>query len=217
VTRPCVAVLGGSFDPVHRGHRALADYCVKLFQPDLLRIVPAGLPWQKGGLQVSGEHRFEMLEIAFADYPVPVLIDRQEIERSGNSYTVETLQAIRAEIGSEASLVLLIGADQLKGLNTWHRWRDLLTFSHICAVSRPGFPLDLASVPNEVGEEFVRCMATPEEMRNTPRGLTYLAPDLQIDISSTAIRHALRQGNQPSALVAPAVLDYIKQHHLYRN
>lgn len=217
MTRPCVAVLGGSFDPVHRGHLALADYCVKLFQPDLLRIVPAGLPWQKGGVHVSGEHRFEMLERAFAGYPVPVMIDRQEIERSGNSYTVETLQSIRAEIGSEASLVFLIGADQLKGLNTWHRWRNLLTFSHLCAVSRPGFSLDLSGVPNEVAEEFVQRMATPEAMRNTSCGSTCLAPNLQIDISSTAIRHALRQGNQPSALVPPAVLDYIKQHHLYQN
>jgi nicotinate-nucleotide adenylyltransferase len=127
------------------------------------------------------------------------------------------LQAIRAEIGSEASMVFLIGADQLKGLNTWHRWHDLLTFSHICAVSRPGFTLDMASMPDEVGNEFIQRMARPQEMRNTPCGLTCLAPGLQIDISSTAIRHSLRQGNRPSALIPSAVLDYIEQHHLYQN
>lgn len=217
MTHSCIAILGGSFDPVHCGHLALADYCIKLFQPELVRVVPAGLPWQKGGLHTSPEHRITMLELAFAGFLSPVFIDRQEIERSGNSYTFDTLAAIRAESGSDASLVLFMGADQLKGLHTWHRWRDLFDFSHVCAVSRPGFNLDMASVPDEVAQEFAQRMSTPEKMRESPCGMSYLAPDLQIEVSSTAIRDSLRQGIPPSALLPHAVLDYIEQHHLYQN
>jgi nicotinate-nucleotide adenylyltransferase len=217
VTRPCIAILGGSFDPVHRGHLALAEYGVKLFRPDALRIVPAGLPWQKAGLNVAAEHRIAMLDLAFTDFPVPVQIDRQEIERSGNSYTIHTLQAIRHEMGPQAALVFFMGADQLKGLNTWRRWRDLFQFSHLCAVSRPGFSLDMAGVPSEVAEEFMQRMSTPEKIRASCCGLTYVATELHEDISSTATRSSLRQGMRPDALVPSTVLDYIQQHHLYQN
>ncbi|MGV3742785.1 MAG: nicotinate-nicotinamide nucleotide adenylyltransferase, partial [Burkholderiaceae bacterium] len=168
-------------------------------------------------LNVSAEHRLAMLKLAFTESPVSALIDSQEIERSGNSYTVDTLHAIRTEAGPEASLIFVMGADQLKGLNTWHRWHDLFAYSHICAVSRPGFVLDLPNVPDEVAEEFTQRMSTPEKMRASPCGLTCLAPELQADISSTGIRNSLRQGMRPSALVPPAVLDYIEQHHLYQN
>ncbi len=217
MTRPCIAILGGSFDPVHRGHLALAEYGVKLFRSDVLRIVPAGLPWQKGGLNAAPEHRLAMLKIAFAGFPLPVQIDSQEIERGGNSYTVDTLQAIRQEAGPQAALVFFMGADQLRGLNTWRRWRDLFGFSHICVVSRPGFSLALSDIPHEVAEEFRQRMSTPEAMRASCCGLTYIASGLHEDISSTAARDSLRQGMQPDALVPAAVLDYIQQHHLYQN
>jgi nicotinate-nucleotide adenylyltransferase len=217
VTRPCIAVLGGSFDPVHRGHIALAEYCAGLFQADVLRIVPAGRPWQKGNLNASSEQRVAMLALAFARLSIPVQIDRQEIERAGNSYTVDTLQAIRAEIGADASLLLVIGADQLHGLNTWHAWRDLFSYGHVCVVSRPDFHLAMSDLPKDIANEFGRRLSTPEKLRDAPSGLSCLAPDLQNDISSTAVRNSLRQGICPDALVPPAVLDYIQQHHLYQN
>ena len=78
----CVALLGGSFDPVHKGHVALAALFVQLLQPDQLRIVPAGNPWQKTGLHANAEQRVAMLELAFADAGLAITIDRQEIERS---------------------------------------------------------------------------------------------------------------------------------------
>jgi nicotinate-nucleotide adenylyltransferase len=217
VTRLCIAVLGGSFDPVHRGHVALAEYCASLFHPDLLRIVPAGRPWQKGGLNASPEQRVEMLAHAFSDFPIPVQIDRQEIERPGNSYTVDTLRAIRSEVGTQASLLFFIGADQLQGLNTWHEWRDLFGYCHICAVSRPGFSFAMSDLPEDIADEFGRRLSTPGKLRDASSGLSCLALDLQSNISSTMVRDSLRQGIRPDALVAPAVLDYIEQHHLYQN
>lgn len=217
MTRPCIAVLGGSFDPVHYGHLALAELCSRLFHPDILRIVPAGLPWQKGSLHASPEHRVAMLKLAFAQQLPPIFIDCQEISRNTISYTIDTLKFIRTETGTEASVIFMIGADQLHGLNTWHQWRSLFDYAHICAVARPGFSLELGDVPQEVAEQFMNRSGSFQELRDSPCGKTCLAGELSVDISSTGIRNALKQGDRPAALIPHAVLDYIEQHHLYQN
>ncbi|RJG06949.1 nicotinate-nucleotide adenylyltransferase [Noviherbaspirillum cavernae] len=213
--RRCVAILGGSFDPVHNGHVALVAYFAKLLFPDEVRIIPAGNPWQKGNLQASAEDRLHMLRLAYDKQAFNVTIDRQEIERHGASYTIDTLRAIRAETGPDTSIAFLIGADQLQKLNTWKDWQRLFDYAHICAASRPGFALDAGHVPAEVAREFARRAATPQQIRETSHGLTCLATNLAIDISATEIRAALQREEQPESLIPPAVLDYIKHHHLY--
>lgn len=215
--RRCIVLLGGSFDPVHNGHVALADYFVHLLQPDELRIIPAGNPWQKHGLQAPGDDRVEMVKRAFIAQDVPVNIDRQEIERANATYTIDTLRAVRAELGQDVSLVFLIGADQLLHLNTWQQWEQMFDYAHICAASRPGFAIDAGHVPQDVIQQFISRAATPEQIRATPHGMACLATDLEVDISATAIRAALQRGERPDALVPAGVLDYIEQHHLYRN
>lgn len=215
MNRRCIALLGGSFDPVHSGHVALGNYFSKLLFPDELRIIPAGTPWQKHSLKASPEQRIDMLQSAFADHAISVLIDQQEIHRHGPTYTIDTLLTIRQELGNEASIVLLIGADQLQQLNTWKEWLRLFDHTHVCAASRPGF--DMADLPSDVAREFNRRTATPAQIRATPHGLTYLATNLAVDVSSTEIRTLLQNGEPPGSLVPQAVLDYIKQHHLYQN
>lgn len=215
--RQCILLLGGSFDPVHRAHVALAQHFIDLLRPDLLRIIPAGNPWQKNGLQASAEDRVAMLERAFTDCPIPVVIDRQEILRDRPSYSVETLRAIRAELGPEISLVFLIGADQLQHLDTWQHWRELFEHAHVCAASRPGFATDAAHMPAAVAEEFARRAASAERIRQTAAGLALLATDLSLDISATAIRTALQGGHHTIPQLPSGVLDYIEQHHLYRH
>lgn len=215
--RRCIVLLGGSFDPVHNGHLALADYFVQLLQPDELRIIPAGNPWQKHGLQASAGDRVAMVQRAFDAQRVPTRIDRQEIERDSATYTIDTLRAVRAELGADVSLVFLIGADQLQHLNTWQQWDRMFDHAHICAASRPGFALDAGHVPQDVTRQFAARAGTPDRIRATPHGLAYLATDLEVDISATAIRAALQRGERPDALVPAGVLDYIEQHHLYRN
>jgi nicotinate-nucleotide adenylyltransferase len=217
LTRSCIAILGGSFDPVHNGHVALAEHFVQLFAPDLLRIIPAGNPWQKHGLQASAEDRVQMLRCAFDQASVPVAIDLQEIRRSTASYTIDSLRAIRAELGAEPSLLLLIGADQLQHLDTWKEWRHLFDYAHICAASRPGFGLDASQVSAAVAAEFARRAGTVDQLRNSAHGLTYLAANLAVDISATEIRVALLDGERPESLAPRGVLDFIEQHHLYQN
>jgi nicotinate-nucleotide adenylyltransferase len=210
-------LLGGSFDPVHNGHVALGSYFVKLLQPDALRIIPAGNPWQKHGLTAPAADRIEMLRVAFERQPVPVVIDHQEIERNSVTYTIDTLRAIRAELGPQASIAFLLGADQLQHLESWHEWQRLFEFAHLCAAARPGFPSELAQLPPAVAREFSRRAASAEQIRSTPSGLTYLATNLAVDVSATQIRAALQRKEAPEPLLPRGVLDYIEQHHLYKN
>ncbi|MES2320588.1 MAG: nicotinate-nucleotide adenylyltransferase [Pseudomonadota bacterium] len=212
----CVALLGGSFDPVHHGHVALAALFAKLLHPDELRIIPAGNPWQKSGLQASADDRAAMLALAFADARLPVTLDRQEIERSTPTYTVDTLRNVRAEFGEHASIVFLMGADQLQHLDTWRDWRALFDLAHIGVAARPGYSLAEAALPAAVATELQQRQASLEQLRNTPSGHAYLAQTLEVDISATQVRAALQRGEKANSLISPVVLDYIQQHNLYK-
>ncbi|MFI4939843.1 MAG: nicotinate-nicotinamide nucleotide adenylyltransferase, partial [Burkholderiales bacterium] len=130
---------------------------------------------------------------------------------------IDTLKAVRAELGPQASIAFLIGADQLQHLDTWRDWRHLFDYAHICAASRPGFALNASQVPEKVALEFARRVAMPEQIRTTASGLTYLAKNLAVDISATDIRTAIQRGESPDSLVPSRVLDYIKLHHLYKS
>jgi nicotinate-nucleotide adenylyltransferase len=150
----CVALLGGSFDPVHNGHVALGALFANLLQPDQLRIIPAGNPWQKGALSAPAADRVRMLELAFAHEQLAVTIDQQEIQRSSATYTIDTLRNVRAQLGPEASIVFLMGADQLQHLDTWRDWRALFDLAHIGVAARPGFSLSEAALPEAVATEL---------------------------------------------------------------
>jgi nicotinate-nucleotide adenylyltransferase len=216
VTR-CIALLGGSYDPVHNGHVALGSYFATLLRADQLRVIPAGSPWQKHGLSATPEQRADMVELAFASLPLPVVVDRQEIDRTTPTYTIDTLRQLREEVGAQTSLVFLMGADQLLGLASWHDWQQLFDYAHFCVAARPGFSLNGSALPQAVADEFSRRLNTLERIRNTPHGLTYLAQDFAVDISATQIRAALQRGEKASAPISPVVLDYIEQHNLYKS
>lgn len=213
----CIAILGGSFDPVHNGHVALGDHFVNVLQPDELRIIPAGNPWQKHGLQATPAQRVDMVRLAFGHEHVPMVIDQQEIRRAAATYTIDTLKALRAELGPAVSIAFLMGADQLQHLDTWQGWRQLFDYAHLCAASRPGFGLDASQVPEAVMQEFTRRAGSEQEIRATPHGKAYLASGLEVDISSTEIRSLLQRRERPESLIPARVLDYIEQHHLYQN
>jgi nicotinate-nucleotide adenylyltransferase len=212
----CVALLGGSFDPVHDGHVALAGLFAKLLKPDQLRVVPAGNPWQKNALGASAEHRVAMLELAFREAALDVTIDMQEIARGAPTYTIDTLRSVRAELGPDAAIVFLMGADQLQHLDTWREWRALFDYAHIGVAARPGFALAEAALPSAVAHEIETRQGSLEQLRTTPSGRVFLAEALAVDISATQIRAALQRGEQANSLISPVVLDYIQQHNLYK-
>jgi nicotinate-nucleotide adenylyltransferase len=215
----CVAVLGGSFDPPHNGHLALAAHFVDLLQADELRIVPAGNPWQKQEMQTSAQDRLAMVRAAFSDTGMPAVIDEQEVQRNGPTYTVDTLRALREELGAETSIAFLMGADQLQRLHTWHAWRELFDYAHLCIAARPGFALH--DLSDDATQECARRVATPEQIRAAPGGLSLFSADLAVDVAATDLRAALQRGERHDprlhSQLPAAVLDYIEQHHLYRN
>jgi nicotinate-nucleotide adenylyltransferase len=195
---------------------ALAELFDRLLHPDQLRIVPAGRPWQKTGLEASDAERVAMLELAFTRAGFPVTIDLQEVERKGATYTIDTLRGVRAELGPDASIVFLMGADQLHKLHTWREWRALFDVANIAVAARPGYELATEKLPPEVARELAPRLATPDEVHAAPHGKVCVAHTLAVDISATQVRAAVRQGGNANGLVMPVVLDYIQQHNLYK-
>jgi nicotinate-nucleotide adenylyltransferase len=220
----CIALLGGSFDPVHHGHVALARLFAESLRPDELRVLPAR-PWQKAALQASDEQRVAMLELAFADAGLEVTIDRRELELGGPTYTVETLRGLRAELGPDASIVFLMGADQLQRLDSWRDWQQLFALANLGVAARPGYTLEQEALPPAVAHELAPRLAPPGQVRTTPAGLVCLAHTLAVDISATRVRALLKGGDtfaentrtEVNLLVAPVVLDYIQHHNLYKS
>ncbi|MFD2366640.1 nicotinate-nucleotide adenylyltransferase [Pseudoduganella sp. GCM10020061] len=214
-----VALLGGSFDPVHHGHVALASLFNERLRPDQLRVIPAGNPWQKAALKASAEHRVAMLELAFGAAGIDIFIDTQEIGRGPATYAIDTLRNLRKELGPDASLVFLMGADQLQHLDSWRDWLQLFDLTHFAVAARPGYALD--RLPPAVQEQVTARLGTAQELRDSPSGRILIAPDLAIDISATEVREALAAQGAPrqhdaNSLIPGVVLDYIQQHHLYK-
>jgi nicotinate-nucleotide adenylyltransferase len=220
-----IGVFGGTFDPIHNGHLALARRFAELLRLTELVLLPAGQPWQKEGVSAP-EHRLAMTRAAAASLDldgVDVIVATDEIDRDGATYTVETLALWREREGAQASLSLLIGADQLVKLDSWREWRRLFDYAHVCVETRPGF--DVAILPSAVANEVERRLASPETLRATAHGHMLIDETLLIDVSATAIRdeaHAMHTTNGAQARaevrnqVPAAVWDYIVQHHLYR-
>lgn len=216
MSRDCVLILGGSFDPVHLGHVGLAHYFCTLLHPDQLRLIPTGQAWQKAPLLATAQDRVAMLKLAFADWPFAVQIDPQEIDRAGPSYAIDTLRALRADLGEQTSLIMALGADQIQNLHTWHQWEKLFELAHLCFVTRPGSSLASEDLHPEVAQQLNRRLASAQQIRETPAGLAYAGNNLALQVSSTAIRQSLTEGSNGAGQLPAAVLDYIQQHHLYQ-
>lgn len=210
-------LLGGSFDPVHMGHIAIADYFYNLFHASQLRLIPAGTPWQKSRLEATPEQRIDMLKLAFGSTKLPFMIDTREIAHSNPGYTTKTLHAIRKEVGNEVSLVFILGADQLLNLNTWHEWKQLFLLAHIAIAPRSGYLISPSDLSAEVHDAFFSRLASPRKIQHTPCGHTYLADQPNIAISATEIRKSIWHSDIHHPLVPPKVLDYVIKYNLYRD
>ena len=140
-----IGLLGGSFDPVHMAHLALGQAAITALKLDQLVLIPAGHAWQKGGNQADGRHRLAMLRLAIASLPASTeashwKIDEQEVNRNGPSYTIDTLKALREHYGPDDALILVLGSDQFRNLDTWHDWQHLLDYAHLAVTQRERVP-----------------------------------------------------------------------------
>ncbi len=131
-----IGVLGGTFDPVHIGHLRGALEVGELMDLDELRLMPSARPPHRDTPQVSALDRLAMVECAVAGIS-PLVVDDRELQRDKPSYTIDTLELMRAELAAEDQLFLLLGWDAFCGLPTWHRWEELLLHCHILVLQRP--------------------------------------------------------------------------------
>ena len=192
-----IGLFGGSFDPVHSAHVAVAQVALAQLQLDELRWVPAGQPWQKSRPLSDAAHREAMVRLAI-DGERGFVLDRTELRRRGPSFTLDTVRELQAAPGAAGSeWVLILGQDQYTGLHTWRDWRELLGLVTLAVARRPDAPAE-ASVD-------VAAFAH----------LTIEAP--MTDISSSDIRARVAAGLPIDGLVPAAVAGYIETHGLYRS
>ena len=192
-----IGLLGGSFDPIHVAHIALARAALDALSFDVVELIPAADPWQRPPLAASGQQRLDMLKLAIADEP-GLAVNPVEIERGGPTYTIDTLRGLP----DNARYTWLLGADQLRNFCTWHDWQDIVARVDLAVAARPGSaavaPPALQTRLNELGRSLRQLPFTP------------------IPISASEIRQRLANGDSISGMGPDAAIAYIRAHRLYQ-
>lgn len=208
---PPIGVFGGTFDPVHYGHLRLAEEMAEAINLDRVLFIPAGQPPHRGAPRTAATHRLEMVRRAIDGNP-RFVADSREVTSPRPSYTVDTLIALRAELGDDQPLWLLLGADAFVELPSWHEWRQLFDLAHIAVAQRPGAPLMLSdAMPEPLKSEVLPRLVASDPAAGTVR-LCAMTP---LAISATAIRDTLARQGSVRYLLPDAVLDYIHEQKLY--
>jgi nicotinate-nucleotide adenylyltransferase len=195
-----LAILGGTFDPVHLGHLRAAWEVSEALGAEV-RLMPAHVPPHRPAPVASAQQRVALLRAALAGQD-RLMLDTRELDRDGPSYTFDTLTALRAEIGARP-LVLLIGSDAFAALPAWHRWRELFELAHFGVLTRPGH---VPSLPPELAAEVARREVTGADvLRAHPNGCVLRIAITPLEISATRIRALLREGRDPRWLLPDAL------------
>jgi nicotinate-nucleotide adenylyltransferase len=207
-----IGIFGGTFDPIHYGHLRLAEEMAEGLGLGRVLFIPAGQPPHRGTPRTGATQRLEMVRRAIAGNP-RFEADAREIERPRPSYTVDTLTALRAELGNDQPLWLLLGADAFLDLPTWHEWRQLFNLANIAVAARPGAQQSDAMPDPLKGEVLKRQVA--DGSAAGPAGAVLWRQMTPLDISATALRDTLARHGSARYLLPDAVLDYIHEHQLY--
>lgn len=195
-----IALLGGTFNPIHQGHVLIARGAIRAFDLDRVYFVPCFIPPHKAeaGL-ASVHHRAEMVRLAIIDEP-KCEVHMAEIRRGGPSYTVETLRALRAEHPQD-SLHFIVGSDIFEDVGNWQSFAELAGICEFLVIERPGCPLNLP--PPSVAKADLPLL----------RYSSFQAPTA--DISSSEVRRSISEGKNVSQLLPGRVYEYIQAHQLY--
>ena len=213
-TSGLIGILGGTFDPVHLGHLALAEAALARLPLSEVLWLPSGSPGHRGSPVASARDRLAMLRLATSGH-ARYRIDESELARIEPTYSVHTLTRMRAQLGAAQPLVLLLGSDSFLSLPTWLRWRELFDLAHIAVASRPGYlPSDGGPAP-ELSAEIARRSARPEQLGDSAAGRIAYFPMPPTDISASAVRAGLAARRDLRDLLPAAVLAYIRSQHLY--
>jgi len=207
-----LGLFGGTFDPIHNGHLRLAEEAREALALAGVCFIPAGNPPHRNAPRTPAGHRLEMVRRAIAGNPA-FSCDDGEVRGTGRSYTVLTLERLRAAHG-DRPLVLLLGADAFAGLATWHRWREITGLAHVAVATRAGHASD--ALPTALREALGdRIGDDPAALRAAPAGAIVRFDMTPLAISATEIRAMLGNGRSPRYLLPDSVVDYIAAHSLY--
>lgn len=207
-----LAILGGTFDPVHIGHVQIAKQLLRRLPCDEIRFVPCKQPVLKASSSATVEQRLTMLKLALQDHP-ELVIDERELHRDGPSYMIDTLRSLRDEF-PDTPLALILGMDAFLELPRWHQWQSLLELSHLTVINRKD-----AQLPDS---EPLASLIKQHQLNNLTQLPKSLAGHISfvelplIDISSTQLRKQLSNGQDCSQYLDPSIVKYIKSEHLYR-
>lgn len=208
---PCLAY-GGTFDPVHAGHLAVARAARAAFGGPV-HLLPAADPPHRPRPGASAAQRAEMLSLAVAGEP-GLFVDARELRRAGPSFTADTLRELRAELGPDLPLAWVLGADAFRGLPSWHDWPALLDLAHFVVATRPGH--DLGDLPPVLAAAIAgRRAVRPEDLTTSPAGRVFALAMPSHPASASALRERLARGRDGGDWLAPAVAGYIARHGLY--
>ncbi len=216
---PTARVLyGGTFDPGHNGHLAIARAVRDALAADV-HLVPAADPPHKGDTHADAEQRATMLELAVAGEQ-GLRVDRRELRRSGPSWTLDTLLEARAEVGLRQPLIWLVGSDSLVQLHTWHRWHELFDHAHILAVQRPGSAVDAEWIERRAPDVYARIAPDWRDATtlalSPAGGFGVFTLDQAREESSTELRRRIRSGEPWKSWVPDEVADFIVASGLYQ-
>jgi nicotinate-nucleotide adenylyltransferase len=203
-----IGIVGGTFDPIHFGHLRTALEIAESCGMEQVRFIPGSVPPHRPQPKASAEQRWDMVQLAVKDEPL-FKADRRELDRQGNSYTVDTLSSLRAELGTKVPLAFVLGMDAFLAFRTWHRWQEIMNLAHLVVMSRPGYTPD----PHDWYGDLLA--QTTCDLNSSAAGrVTFLAVT-QLDISATKIREACKNNKSIRFLLPDAVCHYIQEHSLY--
>jgi nicotinate-nucleotide adenylyltransferase len=211
-----VGVMGGTFDPVHLAHLALARAALDRLGLGKVLWIPAGRPPHRDPPHAAPADRLAMVGAAIAGEP-RFTLDDSETHGDAPSFTVRTLERLRRQLGHEQPLVLLMGADAFRGLTTWYRWQEIFSLAHLAVATRPGFPLEDFAPP--LAAEFAARRLAGADFAGRPAGGIHTFELVAGTVSATEARALIAAGAPDARLLEllPApVLDYIRRNRLYR-
>ncbi len=206
-----IGIYGGSFDPIHNGHCRLIIELLEKMPFSEIKILPCLTPALKPETKVPADHRLNMLGLALLGIN-RVNIDERELKRAKVSYTYDSLQEIRNELGDKP-LALIMGIDAFSDFDQWHRWQELLPLAHIIIVSRPHYELPQKTVLAELLKKHL--VDDQNELCKTPGGKIFICPIPLLSISATDIRRKCEDNLSIKYLVPDSVLEYIINEELY--
>jgi len=225
-----IALFGGTFDPIHRGHITVARAAATKFSLKQIRFVPADIPPHKQKAPITAfDHRYAMIALALAgekDF-VPSLLEAPKLDvasgKRAPSYSIDTVRRVKKTLGKSDRLFFLIGMDAFQDIATWHQADELLAECDFIVAARPGFSLaDVASsLPAKLRPQPAVTKLFRKQKIDGPLvlpGVTlHMLPETHENISATQIRAAVNRGGALKRLVPDAVAEYIHKVLLYRS